>query len=111
MKEHRYFGESLPRGPESYTREGLKYLTLDNVMSDALYLIQHGRRSVEDTERSKVIVFGGTPESLFHSAEIFSVPLTDSMYYFRFVRRFLGHGPSPESPRDRFWSNSSWCPN
>jgi hypothetical protein len=35
--EHRYFGESLPFGQEfSFTRENISYLTLQNVMADAV---------------------------------------------------------------------------
>ena len=34
--EHRYFGQSLPFGNASYTQDNFKYLTLENVMQDAV---------------------------------------------------------------------------
>ena len=44
--EHRYFGESLPFGDESYDRKNLEYLTVEQAMFDYVELI----KMIKDTE-------------------------------------------------------------
>ncbi len=59
--EHRYFGESLPFGANvSWTNEKLKYLTLDNVMADAVTFINFLKETIPGTEKSKVITASGS---------------------------------------------------
>ncbi|KZV94778.1 hypothetical protein EXIGLDRAFT_834749 [Exidia glandulosa HHB12029] len=57
--EHRYFGESLPFGNDSYTNENLRHLTLDNIMSDTISLVDWYKKTINATD-SKVIVVGGS---------------------------------------------------
>lgn len=59
--EHRYFGESTPFGPEkSYTNDGFRYLTLDNVMADAANFVDMIKDNVTGAADSKCIVASGT---------------------------------------------------
>ena len=63
--EHRYFGKSLPFGPnQSYTPSGMKYLTLDNVMADAVTFIDMIRASTPGANDSKTIVASGMQDML-----------------------------------------------
>jgi serine carboxypeptidase S28 len=58
--EHRYFGESLPFGPNtSWTSPAMKYLTLDNVMADAVNFIGMLKKTVSGASTSKVFVASG----------------------------------------------------
>ncbi len=41
--EHRYFGESLPFGNESFTPTNLHYLTVENTLADYAAIVQHVR--------------------------------------------------------------------
>ncbi|KAE9405742.1 hypothetical protein BT96DRAFT_915948 [Gymnopus androsaceus JB14] len=58
--EHRYFGESLPFGNDSWTRDNIKYLTLDNVMDDAVEFVNWIKSNVTGAESSPVIVSSGS---------------------------------------------------
>ncbi|KAF7363200.1 Peptidase S28 [Mycena venus] len=60
--EHRYFGKSQPFGNNSYTNENLRFLTLDNVMSDTVAVVDWWRTNVTNGngKNSPVIVFGGS---------------------------------------------------
>ncbi|KAF9061176.1 peptidase S28 [Rhodocollybia butyracea] len=58
--EHRYFGESLPFGNDSWTRDNIQYLTLDNVMSDSVAFVQSIKANVTGAENSPVIVSSGS---------------------------------------------------
>ena len=57
--EHRYFGESMPFGKDSYKTENLKFLNVEQVMADYVEFIRWYRteRATEDTP---VILFGGS---------------------------------------------------
>ncbi|TBU40389.1 serine carboxypeptidase S28-domain-containing protein [Dichomitus squalens] len=67
--EHRYFGQSLPFGNDSYTQENFKYLTLENVMQDAVNFIDFIKSNVTGASNSKAIVvgrsYGGTLSAIF----------------------------------------------
>ena len=58
--EHRYFGESLPFGNDSYTQDNFKYLTLENVMQDAVNFVGFVKNNVTGASNSKAIVVGRT---------------------------------------------------
>ncbi|KAJ7849585.1 peptidase S28 [Mycena leptocephala] len=60
--EHRYFGKSQPFGNNSYTNDNMHFLTLDNVMSDAVAIVDWWRTNSTNAEgkNSPVIVFGGS---------------------------------------------------
>ncbi|KAE9405741.1 hypothetical protein BT96DRAFT_915947 [Gymnopus androsaceus JB14] len=58
--EHRYFGESLPFGNDSWTRDNIKYLTLDSVMDDAVEFVNSIKANVTGAENSPVIVSSGS---------------------------------------------------
>ncbi|XXH02210.1 hypothetical protein Hte_008578 [Hypoxylon texense] len=58
--EHRYFGQSLPYGQDSHTPSNMKYLTLDNVMADAVSFVSHIKEANEGAADSKAIVASGS---------------------------------------------------
>ncbi|KAI2472709.1 peptidase S28 [Annulohypoxylon bovei var. microspora] len=58
--EHRYFGQSLPFGQASHTPSNMKYLTLDNVMADAVSFIEHIKEANNGASDSKAIVASGS---------------------------------------------------
>lgn len=66
--EHRYYGDSMPYGNESYTKEHLNYLTSEQALADYAYLIKSIKSNVTGAEKSPVIAFGG---KLFTKMSIF----------------------------------------
>ncbi|RDX41422.1 peptidase S28 [Lentinus brumalis] len=58
--EHRYFGQSLPFGNNSFTAKNLRYFTLENVMADAVSFVNFVKTNVTGAAHSKVIVVGGS---------------------------------------------------
>jgi len=60
--EHRYYGESLPFGAESSSKDPLKvgYLSSSQALADYADLITSIRATVEGAADSPVIVFGGS---------------------------------------------------
>lgn len=67
--EHRYFGQSIPLGPsKANTPDGLKYLTLDNVMDDTVKFIEEIRVNVTGADQSRVIVASGSYGGLVTTA-------------------------------------------
>ncbi|KAI2617711.1 peptidase S28 [Hypomontagnella submonticulosa] len=58
--EHRYFGQSLPFGQNSHTPSNMKYLTLDNVMADAVAFIEHVKETNDGASDSKAIIASGS---------------------------------------------------
>nr|XP_017214720.1 lysosomal Pro-X carboxypeptidase isoform X2 [Danio rerio] len=59
--EHRYYGESLPFGEESYSNaKYLNYLTSEQVLADFAVLIKALKKSQPGAEKSSVIAIGGS---------------------------------------------------
>ncbi|KAJ7475971.1 serine carboxypeptidase S28-domain-containing protein [Mycena latifolia] len=60
--EHRYFGKSQPFGNNSYTAENMRFLTLDNVISDTVAVVDWWRMNVTNGvgKNAPVVVFGGS---------------------------------------------------
>jgi len=60
--EHRYFGESLPFGPNetAYTQAQWAPLTLENVMDDAVALIDHIRTTIPNATQAPAFVASGS---------------------------------------------------
>ncbi|XP_030633269.1 lysosomal Pro-X carboxypeptidase [Chanos chanos] len=59
--EHRYYGESLPFGQESYSdAKYLNYLTSEQALADFAVLIQALKRTVPGARGSPVIAIGGS---------------------------------------------------
>jgi len=60
--EHRYYGESLPFGPDSHSKDPLKvgYLSSSQALADYVDLITHIRETVTGASASPVIAFGGS---------------------------------------------------
>ncbi|KAI1415503.1 peptidase S28 [Hypoxylon sp. FL1857] len=58
--EHRYFGQSLPFGQNSHTPSNMKFLTLDNVMADAVSFVEYIKESHNGAPDSKAIVASGS---------------------------------------------------
>ncbi|KAI1090935.1 peptidase S28 [Rostrohypoxylon terebratum] len=58
--EHRYFGQSLPFGQASHSPSSMKYLTLDNVMADAVSFIEHIKETNTGASNSKAIIASGS---------------------------------------------------
>lgn len=63
--EHRYFGESLPAGPDwaSYKPEDYKHLTLDNVMMDAKTFVESIKKNLTGAQDAPVFVASGKSAS------------------------------------------------
>jgi pimeloyl-ACP methyl ester carboxylesterase len=59
LGEHRYYGESLPFGDQSFTKDNVKYLTLDQVFMDYQRLIMMIKNSTK-YQYSPVFAFGGS---------------------------------------------------
>ncbi|CAF3340275.1 unnamed protein product [Rotaria socialis] len=59
--EHRYYGQSLPYGNQSYSNpEYTRYLTSGQALADYAYLLDYIHSSIKGAELSPVIVFGGS---------------------------------------------------
>ena len=58
--EHRYFGESLPFGNNSFTKENLVYLTTDQALADYAVFIRYYKTQVLKCPDCPVIAFGGS---------------------------------------------------
>lgn len=57
--EHRYFGHSKPFGNASATNENLKFLTLDNVMADAVEFVSQMQKNFTWAAKSKAVAASG----------------------------------------------------
>ena len=60
--EHRYFGESVPFGADlaNYTSQQWSYLTLDNVMDDAVQFVQSLKSNVTGASNATVFAASGS---------------------------------------------------
>ena len=60
--EHRYYGESLPFGAESRSKDPLKvgYLSSSQALADYVDLITFLRNTMEGAAESPVVAFGGS---------------------------------------------------
>ncbi|OWF46619.1 lysosomal Pro-X carboxypeptidase-like [Mizuhopecten yessoensis] len=59
--EHRYYGTSLPYGPDAVKDpKKLQYLTSEQALADFAVLIQELKANVPGAQTSKVIAFGGS---------------------------------------------------
>jgi len=60
--EHRYYGESLPFGPESRSTDPLKvgYLSSSQALADYVDLITYLKGSIDGAAESPVVAFGGS---------------------------------------------------
>eukprot|EP00457_Paulinella_chromatophora_P005760 gb/GEZN01005777.1/.p1 GENE.gb/GEZN01005777.1/~~gb/GEZN01005777.1/.p1 ORF type:complete len:564 (-),score=50.62 gb/GEZN01005777.1/:63-1691(-) len=58
--EQRYYGESLPFGNESFSRENVQYLTTGQVLSDYVSLIAHVKATFSGAKNCPVVAFGGS---------------------------------------------------
>ncbi|XP_061733982.1 lysosomal Pro-X carboxypeptidase isoform X1 [Nerophis ophidion] len=59
--EHRYYGESMPFGPDSYRdSKHLNYLTSEQALADFAVLIQNLKSSRPGAQHSPVIAIGGS---------------------------------------------------
>lgn len=57
--EHRYFGESMPFGKESFDKENLKFLNVEQVMTDYVEFIK-AYKDEKHEDLTPVILFGGS---------------------------------------------------
>ena len=57
--EHRYYGETLPFGKDSYSKENIGYLNHEQALADYASVIREFKRS-RKAEASKVVAFGGS---------------------------------------------------
>ena len=57
--EHRYYGETLPFGSDSYKRENMAWLSTEQAMADYATLLFHFKRK-HSLEAAPVIGFGGS---------------------------------------------------
>lgn len=59
--EHRYYGESLPFGPDTYKNVSLlNYLTSEQALADFAENIRYLKTTIPGAENSPVIAFGGS---------------------------------------------------
>ena len=58
--EHRYYGKSLPFGDQSFSKDNVKYLTLDQTFMDYQILIRFIKASNPAYAKSPVFAFGGS---------------------------------------------------
>ncbi|XP_059157190.1 lysosomal Pro-X carboxypeptidase-like isoform X2 [Physella acuta] len=59
--EHRYYGESLPFGPETYQNvSNLNYLTSEQALADFVELINYLKTNLPGAANSSVVAFGGS---------------------------------------------------
>ena len=59
--EHRYYGDSLPFGSDSYATAGnLQYMTTEQALADFALLIEHIKSTLPGAKNSPVIAFGGS---------------------------------------------------
>ncbi|KAH3842718.1 hypothetical protein DPMN_116222 [Dreissena polymorpha] len=59
--EHRYYGESLPYGPDTFkSHTHLNYLTSEQALADFAVLIGQLKRSLPGAANSSVVAFGGS---------------------------------------------------
>lgn len=59
--EHRYYGQSLPYGNQSYSKpDYTRYLTSGQALADYAYLLDYIRSSIKGAQNSPTIVFGGS---------------------------------------------------
>ena len=57
--EHRYFGESMPFGKDSYEPKNLPFLSVEQVMADYVEIARQVRFYAEDETRP-IVLFGGS---------------------------------------------------
>ncbi|WAQ98686.1 PCP-like protein [Mya arenaria] len=59
--EHRYYGESIPYGPEAYkSPTKMNYLTSEQALADFAVLISHLKATLPGATNSSVVAFGGS---------------------------------------------------
>ncbi|XP_022084532.1 lysosomal Pro-X carboxypeptidase-like [Acanthaster planci] len=59
--EHRYYGDSLPYGKDSFKdRKHVGYLTSEQALADYAVLIKHIKASIPGAANSPVVAFGGS---------------------------------------------------
>lgn len=58
--EHRYYGNSLPLGLDSFNNTILEFLSSEQALADYAYLIRHLKSTIPGAADSPVITFGGS---------------------------------------------------
>lgn len=59
--EHRYYGKSMPYGPQSFkSPDKLGYLTVEQALADYADLLEHIRHTLPGAANSQVVSFGGS---------------------------------------------------
>lgn len=58
--EHRYYGESMPFGNETYFRPNLRFLNIEQVMLDYVDLLNFLKANTTDLQNRATILFGGS---------------------------------------------------
>lgn len=71
--EHRYYGESLPFGKESFEHDKVGYLTIEQAMADYAVLITELKVQFKAT-KSKVVAFGGSYGGMLSAYMRFKYP-------------------------------------
>jgi len=86
--EHRYYGESLPYGNQSFADpHHLGYLTSQQALADYVVLIRH-LKSQPKYKRSPVIAFGGSYGGMLSAWIRMKYPEVVQGYVLSFYRRF-----------------------
>ncbi|XP_060576858.1 lysosomal Pro-X carboxypeptidase-like [Ruditapes philippinarum] len=59
--EHRYYGESIPYGPDAYkSPKHMNYLTSEQALADFVVLIKNLKQTIPGAQNSLVVAFGGS---------------------------------------------------
>ena len=60
MIEHRYFGQSLPFGNNSFSNENLRFCTTEQALGDYIVFLKSLKKDIVQCEDCPLIVFGGS---------------------------------------------------
>ncbi|CAI6334096.1 unnamed protein product [Periconia digitata] len=102
--EHRYFGASKPVGNESSKIENLKYLTLENVMDDAVEFLGQVKENVTGAADSKVIMASGSYGGFLSG--VFRLNRPETIYgALASAGPVMGFGNSTNDPTVYNWNN------
>eukprot|EP00494_Astrolonche_serrata_P033465 UN33734 len=58
--EHRYYGQTLPFGRDSFSDENLGYLTLEQALADYAAFIVDYKNNVAKCSKCPIVTFGGS---------------------------------------------------
>lgn len=97
--EHRYYGESLPYGPDTYkSHSHMNYLTSEQALADYAVLITYLKQSLPGAANSSVIAFGGSYGGMLSAWMRIKYPnvITGALAASAPIWQFTGITPCPD---------------